>query len=257
MVKLNTIYNEDCLEGMKRIPDESVDMILCDLPYGTTKIKWDVVIPFGPLWKEYERVIKDDGAILLFGSQPFTTDLIMSNRKMFKYDLVWDKQTGTDFQLANKKPMKAHENICVFYKKAPKYNPQKTKRDKPLDKRNWSKVNSKTDNNNLSSKQRAGGILTEKFPTTLVSFSCFMEECNNPKRVHPTQKPVALFEWLVKTYTDEGETVLDNCMGSGTTAIACLNTDRQYIGFELDEEYHKLSVERIKNHKQQLSLIEV
>lgn len=244
---LNRIYQMDCLEGMKLIPDKSIDMILCDLPYGTTACKWDTVIPFEPLWEQYERIIKDNGAIVLFGSQPFTTDLINSNRKLFKYELVWDKQVGTDFQLANVKPMKAHENIIVFGKGKLLYNPQKVKRDKPLKTDNWNKEIVKTDNYNMGSKQRTRGTYTEKYPTSIVSFNCFMEECNNPKRVHPTQKPVALFEWLIKTYTNEGDVVLDNCMGSGTTAVAALKCGRKFIGFETEPKYVEIANQRIES----------
>ena len=239
-IELNSIYNEDCLEGMKRIPDKSVDMILCDLPYGTTRNKWDEVIPFGLLWEQYERVIKDNGAIALFGSQPFTTALNNSNRKLYRYEWIWIKNNSTGFQLANKRPMKKHEIISVFYDKQPTYNPQGLQPYGKVNKRgsmgnNWDEMSS----NQYMQKYT-------NYPTQLLEYSYDKE------KMHPTQKPVALCEYMIKTYTNEGETVLDNCMGSGTTAIACLNTNRNFIGFELDKEYFDIANERIDKHKQEL-----
>ena len=239
-IELNSIYNEDCLEGMKRIPDKSVDMILCDLPYGTTKNKWDSIIPLGKLWEQYERVIKGNGAIVLFGSQPFTTALNNSNTKLYRYEWIWIKNNSTGFQLANKRPMKKHEIISVFYNKQPTYNPQGLQPYGKVNKRgsmgdNWDEMSS----NQYIQKYT-------NYPTQLLEYSYDKE------KLHPTQKPVALFEYLIKTYTNEGETVLDNCMGSGTTAIACLNTNRNFIGFELDKEYFDMANERISKHKQEL-----
>ena len=246
-MKLNTIYNEDCLEGMKRIPDESVDMILCDLPYGTTANKWDSIIPFEPLWEQYERVIKDNGAIVLTASQPFTTSLINSNSKLFRYCLVWDKQRPSGSMLAKKRPLKYHEDIVIFYKKQPTYNPQMTKGKKQ-------KKASGGNSENYGSIPIIRYDSDTYYPRSILEF----KGCHNMTgKIHPTQKPAELFEYLIKTYTNKGETVLDNCMGSGTTAIACLNTDRQYIGFELDKEYYNIAQDRINNHAQQLSLIEV
>ena len=245
-MKLNTIYNEDCLEGMKRIPDGSIDMILADLPYGTTACKWDTIIPFEPLWEQYERVIKDNGAIVLTGAEPFSSNLRLSNLKLYRYDWVWAKTLCSNFMNVKKQPKKLSENILVFYKKQPTYNPIMLK-GKPFTQKK----------RKHSSNQQKLGVSTTKeyvnkgtrYPSNIIKFSN-----GNNNNIHPTQKPVALFEYLIKTYTNKGETVLDNCMGSGTTAIACLNTDRQYIGFELDETYHKLSLERIESHTQQLSL---
>ena len=249
-MELNTIYNEDCLDGMKRIPDKSVDMILCDLPYGTTANKWDSIILFEPLWEQYERVIKDNGAIVLTGSQPFTIDLINSNRKIFRYEWIWEKTKGGAFANANRMPMKRHENVLVFYKKQPTYNPQKTRAPEHLiDKR-------KTINNSTSVKNYTyTGIKPIRKKDDGTRFPISVIRVNSETGLHPTQKPVPLFEYLIKTYTNKGETVLDNCMGSGTTAIACLNTDRQYIGFELDEDYYNIANERIESHEQQLTLI--
>lgn len=245
---INNIYQGDCLELMNGIPDKSIDMILCDLPYGTTACKWDSIIPFEPLWKQYERIIKDNGAIVLTGSQPFTTDLINSNRKIFKYEWIWEKTKGGAFANANRMPMKRHENVLVFYKKQPTYNPQKTKAPEHLiDKR-------KTINNSRSVKNYTYTGLRPirkkddgtRFPTSVI-------HVNSETGLHPTQKPVALFEYLIKTYTNEGETVLDNCIGSGTTAIACINTNRNYIGIELDEEYYNIAKNRINEHKSQIT----
>ena len=247
-MELNKIYNEDCLEGMKRIPDGSVDMILCDLPYGTTACSWDTIIPFEALWAQYERVIKDNGAIVLTASQPFTSNLVMSNPKMFKYEWIWNKTRPTGSMLAKKRPLKEHESILVFYKKQPTYNPQMTKVKKIVEKERV--VNKGEVNGNVSLKRKFdnGGLA---YPRSIQVFA-------NPNHnsLHPTQKTVSLFEYLIKTYTNEGETVLDNCMGSGTTAIACMNTERNFIGFELDETYYEKSLERIKQHTTQTELFD-
>ena len=235
-MELNKIYNEDCLEGMKRIPDGSVDMILCDLPYGTTACKWDTIIPFEPLWEQYERVIKDNGAIVLTASQPFTTKLIDSNIDLFRNCWVWNKKIAGNPLLAKHHPLKVHEDICVFSKKRHKYYPQMRK----------GKMRKKGGGRSkLFDMEMSAKYSDEYYPISIIEFS------NAKRGVHPTQKPVALFEYLIKTYTKEGETVLDNCMGSGTTAIACLNTNRNYIGFELDEEYYKASLDRIEEHKEE------
>ena len=249
-MELNTIYNEDCLEGMKRIPDRSVDMILADLPYGVTKNKWDSVIPLDELWEHYKRVIKENGAIVLFGQGLFTARLMFSNEKMYRYNLIWEKDRPSGFLNAKRMPLRSHEDIIVFYRKLPTYNPQFWEgeplhgmgskfKEGQLSNNNYGKFDS---HKNPSAKREGD---TKKYPRSVLSFK------KEHPPIHPTQKPVALFEYLIKTYTNEGDTVLDNVMGSGTTAIACLNTDRQYIGFELDETYHKLSLERIENHNQQ------
>ena len=244
MVELNTIYNEDCLEGMKRIPDKSVDMILCDLPYGTTACSWDTIIPFEPLWAEYKRVIKDNGAIVLTAQQPFTTTLIASNLEIYKYNWVWAKSQVSGFLNAKKQPLREHEDICVFYSKQCTYNPQMTKGKMQLKGTGGSSSNY----NDFIPKPLYSD---EYYPKTILDFPL-----QRFKGGHPTQKPVALFEYLIKTYTNKNETVLDNCMGSGTTAIACMNTNRNYIGFELDENYYKKSLERIKNHATQNELFD-
>ena len=235
----------DCLELMKDIPDKSIDMILCDLPYGTTACKWDMVIPFDKLWEQYNRIIKDNGAIVLFGSQPFTTDLINSNKKMFKYELIWDKVQGKQPFLARIQPMKSHENIVVFGKRKLVYNPQMRK-GKPYTDRRKGQI-TKTDHYQKFERQSYENKDT-RYPVSILEF-------NNPntKGMHPTQKPVALLEYLIKTYTNEGETVLDNCMGSGSTGVACINTNRNFIGIELDEKYYNIACERINNIRDKVS----
>ncbi len=241
MIELNKIYNEDCLEGMKRIPDGSVDMILCDLPYGTTACKWDSIIPFEPLWEQYERVIKDNGAIVLFGSEPFSTKLRYSNLKAYKYDWVWNKKLAGNGILAKKQPLKIHENIMVFNTTI--YIPQMTK-GKMRKKMTGGIKESEITGGNTVVKEY---VNDEYYPQSIQEFSIANLRRN---RLHPTQKPVALFEYLIKTYTNEGETVLDNCMGSGTTAIACMNTNRNFIGFELDKHYCDIANERIQKAMQ-------
>ena len=238
------LIHGDCLEKMKGIPDKSIDMILCDLPYGTTACKWDVVIPLEPLWEQYGRIIKDNGAIVLFGSEPFSSYLRMSNIKQYKYDWVWDKKHSTNFMLAKKQPLKYHENIIIFNSKI--YYPIKTKRAKDKD---YSGSRNEFKNNNIVSKVKdtTKNLRTHLYPKSIIEEHSQKAECNNINRVHPTQKPVALLEYLIKTYTQENEIVLDNCMGSGTTAIACINTNRNYIGFEMDKHYCDIANERIES----------
>lgn len=239
-MELNVVYNEDCLEGMNRIEDKSIDMILCDLPYGTTQNKWDSVIPLDLLWEQYKRIIKDNGAIVLTAQTPFDKILGCSNIEMLKYEWIWQKSQGTGYLNAKKAPLKNHENILVFYKKMPKYNLQIIGSEKRIVKRNGKRSTTTNYGNHIELK------LSEyngKYPMTIIKFN------RDKDKLHPTQKPVALFEYLIKTYTNEGDIVLDNCMGSGTTAIACMNTNRNYIGFELDKGYYDIILERIKNHK--------
>ncbi|MED1305570.1 cytosine methyltransferase [[Bacillus thuringiensis] serovar konkukian] len=245
---LNQVLNMDCLEGMEKIKDKSIDMILCDLPYGTTSCKWDSIIPFEKLWEQYERIIKDNGAILLTASQPFTTKLIASNMKLFRYEWIWRKGSHTTgFQNANRMPLKNHENVLVFYKKLPKYYPQDLiLLDKPIHQKSTSKKLKIFGKGNNESLNKVYVKKYTNYPKSIIDFP------RESKTFHPTQKPVALFEYLIKTYTKEGETVLDNCMGSFTTAIACINTKRNYIGFEMDEEYWKLGNERVNTHMEAL-----
>lgn len=250
---LNQVFNEDCLEGMKRIPDKSVDMILCDLPYGTTACKWDTIIPFEPLWEQYKRVLKNGGAIVLFGSQPFTSALIMSNPKWFKYEWIWSKNMPTGFAAAKYRPMSSHENILVFGKGKTTYNRifERSRSEQVIKNALNGKKRTfgKSDTDQSLGLKKNGSVSDFKEyvnPKTVQSFDCVPRSKGS---LHPTQKPVPLFEYLIKTYTNEGETVLDNCMGSGTTAIACLNTGRNYIGFELERDYYEKLTERIAAHK--------
>ena len=232
----------DCLELMKDIPDKSIDMILCDLPYGTTQNKWDSVIPLEPLWEQYKRIIKDNGVIVLTSQGIFTAKLILSNEKWFKYKWVWEKSKATNFLNAKKQPLRKHEDICVFYNKQPKYNPQMTEGE-PYDKgiRKNQLTGSYGEFNPVHVKSEG-----KRYPTDVVYFKTAESE---GKVYHSTQKPVELLEYLIKTYTIEGELVLDNCMGSGSTGVACLNTNRNFIGMELDENYFNIAKERIENHK--------
>jgi DNA modification methylase len=239
----------DCLERMKEIPDGSVDMILCDLPYGTTACKWDTIIPFEPLWEQYKRIITPYGAIVLTGSQPFTTAVISSNIAMFKYCWYWEKPKGPNFALTGFQPLKVIEEIIVFSKGAStftkngngmKYNPQKTPLEKPY-KRDFTKNPSrKTQTLVVPGKGLDSAEYTHATPRNLLYAST-----DGDKRVHPTQKPVALMEYLIRTYTNEGETVLDNTMGSGTTGVACVNTNRNFVGIEMDDTYFDIAKTRI------------
>lgn len=238
---MNQIYNEDCLVGMKQIPDNSIDMILCDLPYGTTACKWDVVIPFEPLWEEWKRVAKDSAPIILTASQPFTSLLITSNLEMFKYAYTWIKTKPSGFQNAKRMPMKKHEDICVFYRKQPIYNQLNlTELSKPI------KSGRIRLRNNEQHHLGVAGKLSHN--TTHTGWQDSILSFANPSgagHLHPTKKPVELFEYLIKMYSKRGDIVLDSCMGSGTTAVACINTDRNFIGFETDKNYFDIAEREI------------
>jgi len=242
---INKVHCADCLEFMKDIPDKSIDMILCDLPYGTTACKWDTIIPFEPLWEQYKRIIKDNGAIVLTASQPFTSALVMSNPDMFKYELMWEKEKASNFMLLKKQFGKVHENILIFCKTSTKYNPIKILA-------NPDKIDKRKRFNDVIKKD---GVTPElklyrpvdnglRYPTSVLYFN------RDENALHPTQKPVALFEYLIKTYTNEGDLVLDNCAGSGTTGVACQNTNRNFILIEKDPEYCKISEARIKAYEE-------
>ena len=237
------LYKGNCLEIMTKIPDKSVDMICCDLPYGTTQNKLDIVIPFEPLWEQYERIIKDDGCIALFSQGLFYVDLVTSNRKLFRYDLVWDKVLVSGFLNAKRMPLRQHEQIAIFYKKLPLYNPQFTQGN-PLHSKGINYLNKEIKNQNYGNFQhtddsRKGS--TEKYPTSILRFP----KPHPSIAKHRTEKSIECLEWLIKTYTNEEDTVLDNCMGAGSCGIACKNTNRNFIGIELDENYFKIAEDRI------------
>lgn len=241
-VSRSTFYHGDCLIEMDKIADKSVDMILCDLPYGTTDCKWDTIIPFEPLWEQYERIIKDNGAIVLFGSEPFSSALRMSNIKRYKYDWIWNKVKPSGHLNAKIMPLKEHEIISIFSKGKCVYNPQGLEKICKIQKKSNSDTTlgngySTFGKNNKTTIQTVGN-----YPRSILTF-------NKPgKTLHPTQKPVALFEYLIKTYTNKGETVLDNCMGSGTTGVACKKTGRNFIGIEKDQKYFELAVRRVSEY---------
>lgn len=240
------IKQGDCLKLMAEIPNKSIDMILCDLPYGTTPLKWDTIIPFELLWKQYNRIIKDNAAIVLFACQPFTSALGESNIKQLKYQWYWIKNKTTNFLNANKMPLKCVEDILVFYKKPPTYNPQNIK---PVNKV-YQNSKSKLYGREYSSVMGAG-FKNHSFIRTYTNYpkQVLYFDSVSGNNLHPTQKPVTLLEYLIKTYTNEGEIVLDNCMGSGSTCVAAINTNRHYIGFELDENYFNIAKKRIDEIK--------
>ena len=234
------LYNGDCLEVMKSIPDKSIDMILCDLPYGPTACKWDNIIPFDKLWEQYERIIKPKGNIVLFGVGLFAYKLALSNEKLFRYEIIWKKSKCGSPLTAKYMPLKKHENILIFGKPASKYNPQMTQ-GSPY-KRKY------TPNKKNEMGYGIKGVSTDnkgtRHPITVVDFP---QKWRRQDQLHPTQKPVELLEYLIKTYSDEGDIILDNCMGSGSTGVACQNTNRNFIGIELTEEYFKIAKERIES----------
>jgi site-specific DNA-methyltransferase (adenine-specific) len=236
----------DCLLEMQNIPNKSIDAIICDLPYGTTQNKWDSVIDFNDLWSEYKRIIKDNGAIVLFAAQPFTSALIMSNPKMFKYDWVWQKPKGTGHLNAKKQPMRNKEDILVFYKKQCTYNPQMVKGEPYKAKAGKSKANHNGEDCYGKYGEAREDNIGLRYPMQIIEYG--IKERN---KLHPTEKPTPLLEYLVNTYTNEGEAVLDNTMGSGTTAIACMNTNRNFIGIELDKSYFAIAKKRVEEKRKE------
>ena len=245
---VNQIICGDCLEVMPLLPDKSIDMILCDLPYGTTACKWDTVIPFEPLWEQYERIIKDNGAIVLFGSEPFSSVLRVSNIKNYRYDWKWDKVKPSTGLHAKIMPLKDYEDIMVFYKKKAIYNPQMKEANIRIDKPRIANNGEAFGGKEILRQHKNNGL---SYPRAILRFS----NANQNNRLHPTQKPVDLCEYLIKTYTNEGEIVLDNCIGSGTTAIAALNTGRFFIGIEKEEKYVEIARKRIAEHTQLISIV--
>ena len=262
MIEINKLYNSDCLEGMKEILDGSINLILTDLPYGITSNEWDSVIPLDKLWEQYERIIKDNGAIVLTATQPFASKLVMSNIKLFKYEWIWNKHRPSNIFLAKKQPMRNHEQILVFYKSQPTYNAIPRKK-------NTGKMFSNKQEITQKEKPRSTGSFGNTplqfndnsneygYPMTIIDELPMENNLNtNPEELglHPTQKALSLFEYLVKTYTNEGDLVLDSCIGSGTTAVACIKTKRNYIGFETDKGYFDKAENRIKNYVKQVIL---
>ena len=238
------LLHGDCLELLQNIPDKSIDMILTDPPYGITACKWDSVIPFAPMWEQLNRIIKDNGAIVLFGSEPFSSALRMSNIKNYKYDWVWDKKLATGFINAKRQPLRRIENIIVFYKKQCCYYPIMRKGVKRLKGTNESHSLDKIYGDIKAAKK----INDEYYPTSILEFS----NANRTGNLHPTQKPVALLEYLIKTYTLENETVLDFTMGSGSSGVACVNTNREFIGIEIDDKYFNIAKDRIETAQKEV-----
>lgn len=229
----------DCVEAMRVMPTGCIDMVLCDLPYGCTRNSWDAVVPFDDLWAAYERIVKPDGAIVLFGSGMFTADLMASNRSMWRYNLVWSKTTPTGFLNAKRMPLRSHEDVCVFYRRPPRYNPIMRKAARKVSSAASKRGSRAT--TSYGSYGRTGYDSDERYPTSVLEFATDKQR----EALHPTQKPVALLQLLVRMYTDEGDTVLDNCMGSGSTGVACVRTGRRFVGIELDPDYYATAERRI------------
>lgn len=237
----NTIIHGDCFEVMPRIVTGSIDLIICDLPYGITQNEWDKPLDLGRLWSEYERVIKDNGAIILTAAQPFTSQLVMSNQKLFRYEIIWQKNKTTGFLNAKKMPLRAHESILIFYKKLPTYNPQKTTGHKPVN--NFTKNTSDGTNYGQTKTGITGGGQTDRYPTTVLQIPVVNNDSR--EKIHPTQKPVELLEYLIKTFSNPGDLVLDNCAGSGSTGVAAKRTGRDFILIEKEAAYVESSRRRI------------
>lgn len=253
MIEQNKIYNEDCLEGMKRVPDGSVDCVICDLPYevlnrGNEKAQWDNIIPIEPLFKEYWRIAKPNAPIILFCQGMFTAQLMMAEPKTWRYNLIWQKDRPTGFLNAKKMPMRSHEDIAVFYRALPTFNPQ-MRQGVPSHSRGHyrGRANGNACYGNYYNTETCS--TTEKYPISVLHF-----DKEKQLDMHPTQKPVALIQYLIRTYSNENDTILDNCMGSGTTAIAAIREKRNFIGFELNKEYYDKTCERIKLEQAQLTL---
>ena len=257
MIEIDKIYNEDCLTGMQRIPDGSVDAIICDLPYevlndGNPGAQWDKMIPLEPLWEQYLRVTKQNAAIVLFAQGMFTAQLMMSQPKIWRYNLVWDKMRATGFLNCNRAFLRQHEDLCVFYRQQPTFNPQKYSVP------DWAKTHPRgkgaSNTNNCYGKFNLHldfDITNEKYPRSIISFS---KRKGIKHEVHPTQKPVDLLRYLIRTFTNEGDLVLDNTCGSGTTCVAAVKEKRHFLGFELNKEYFDIAQRRIRQEQAQPSL---
>jgi DNA modification methylase len=251
VLEINKIYNMDCLIGMKSVPDKSINMILSDLPFEITENAWDKIIPLVPMWEQFKRIITDNGAIVLMACQPFASELILSNKKLFRYEFAWKMKHPRNFLNANRMPLRSHINIPVFYKKLPVYNPQKTFGHKPVNK--YCKHSSDGSNYGKTKINTEGGGQTSRYPTTVIDIKYKAIK----DRIHSTQKPVELLEWLIKTYTVPGQLVLDCAMGAGTTAVACWNTGRDYIGYELDSDIFQKAIKRVDKDTRQIPIYEV
>ncbi len=241
----NQLIFGDCLDIMSTLPDASVEMVFCDLPYGTTMNEWDVIIPFDQLWEQYHRLVKENGAIILTAQSPFDKVLACSNLKDFRYEWIWEKNKATGHLNAKKMPMKAHENVLVFYRKLPTYNPQKTSGHKPFGavkpRENIPEPDKKRNYNHVAHTFGNDGKTTDRYPRSVQKFPVINND--NPSKFHPTQKPIGLIEYFIKTYSNEGDLVLDNCMGSGSTCIAANRLGRRYIGIEKDETIYQSAVQ--------------
>ncbi len=240
-----TLWQGDCLDLMGKIEDKSIDCIICDLPYGTTACKWDTIIPFDKLWEQYGRVIKDNGAIVLFGSEPFSSELRLSNKELYRYDWIWEKPYKTLYPRASYRPLLGHENICIFYKKQPTYNPQGVI---PCNKEVRQKLTTLKDSVYLNNNFKDVEVYKKKYtnyPSTILKIGKHINT-KGRKHLHPTQKDLDLIEYLVRTYSNEGDLILDNCMGSGTTGVACVNTNRRFVGIEKEEEFFNIAKDRIE-----------
>ena len=254
-LELDQIYNLDCLEGMKQIPNGAIDCIICDLPYGTTANKWDSIIPLDQLWEQYKRIIKRGAPIVLFGSQPFTAQLVVSNLPWFRYEWIWQKDRGSNFANAAYMPMREHEDIVVFGESPITYNPQLQERFGSGSDRVKYKFNASSVSTNYSAGvQTKEGCKKEQAELRVPSSVQFFPTDKGDDHFHPTQKPVDLLRYLIRTYSNEGDTILDNCMGSGTTAVACIKEKRHFIGFELNKDYWNKACRRIDAERRQLSL---
>jgi site-specific DNA-methyltransferase (adenine-specific) len=246
---MSKLFHGDCLEVMSTLPDGCVDMVFADLPYGTTQNSWDSLIPFDKLWQAYNRIVKENGAIVLTAQPPFDKVLACSNLKDFRYEWIWEKNKATGHLNAKKMPMKAHENVLVFYRKLPTYNPQKTRGHKPMNavlpRDNIPEPDKKRNYNHVDKRLGNSGGGTDRYPRDVLYFPVINND--DPLKFHPTQKPVELIEYFIKTYSNPGDIILDNCMGSGSTCIACMNTDREYIGIEFEKEYYNQADNWIKS----------
>lgn len=244
------IHLGDCINIMQRFSANSIDMVLCDLPYGTTKCAWDSIIPFDQLWEQYNRIVKPNGAILLFGIEPFSSYLRMSNIENYRYDWIWSKMSTTNFANVQKMPLNCYEVISVFYKKLPTYNPQMTDADpkkvRSIDKTYVNKSKTNIQHSGITKKYSEGYDIKKRYPTKIISISAKEKECNSKHKIHETQKPVSLGEYFIRTYSNEGDTILDNTMGVGSFGVAACNLNRNFVGIEQNEAFFNIAQQRLQ-----------